>query len=769
MMTFVNGAAELWNGLCKFLYLSWRRSLLCLMFFGSAAVEAQPGYVDAPCDNPTRLHAIARLWSDVKWFSPKMANQNSEWDEALVRALPTLMCARDSATLKSALELLIAPLSEPDLGVTSRDDIPYVRVDAGQAMLQWASPGILLARLNGAAGQSNVPFDINEFSAKYVPNANLLVIDYRAASRSGIDDHFFDELIASVIDARVTLPADRVRIHSGYAPQSGPPSEYFFSAQRVSDSRTIAPKPGLKRLPLVFLTNGNREIPGAILALQHRGDALIVSEGSRSANWTRVVRHQTFEFGLEVRYSAGELVFDDGCTGFAIDGSVSGVPDTAASTSAIQEAIEIGQNWKRNKSPLPLCKSHPFAITGTRENGYPSMRMPELEWRQLAVVKLWSVIDTFYPYKLEIAETWQKVLPLYFNKMRDVTSARDYALMLTEMAAKIGDSHVFARNRETRQFFGESKPDLELAMIDSQVVVRKLNDTISGLKRPIVVGDVILAVDGTPVLQKMLQLAPYISGSNPPAKQRSILSYLLAGSKGSAVRILVENRRGEQFELEVPRDTVPTRDAVDPEIPFRSLGLDIYYVDLTQLQRGQVDSMFEAAGSSRAIIFDLRGYPKETGWDIAARLMNSPTKRGPIFRRPFVSPGESGEMTVFVQTLDPSSKTPYEGRVVILIDERTISQSEHTALLFESVASTTYIGSNTAGTDGDVTNVILPGNMMVAFSGFAVSRYSGLPLHPTGIEPHIKVKPTLKGLRQGKDEVLEAALRFLRSSDKRRQ
>ncbi|MFC5460842.1 hypothetical protein [Massilia niabensis] len=48
----------------------------------------------------------------------------------------------------------------------------------------------------------------------------------------------------------------------------------------------------------------------------------------------------------------------------------------------------------------------------------------------------------------------------------------------------------------------------------------------------------------------------------------------------------------------------------------------------------------------------------------------------------------------------------------------------HTAMLLESVTDVIYIGSNSVGTNGDLTNVLLPGNIMAASSGYAVERYS---------------------------------------------
>jgi C-terminal processing protease CtpA/Prc len=737
--------------------------LCAVLLLTFATASAQPVHAPDTCENPDRLKAITRLWSDIKWFHPRVSRGEVNWDQALVSALPSLMCSADAETLKTALEHLIAPLRDPILGVTPSDELPFVQLASEEPMLLWARPGTALLRLNRNAARSNVPFDIAEFKGKFLGTAKFLIVDYRAASMEGAGDQFVEGLIANVIQTPLVLPAERVRVHAGYAAQSGPPSDFFYSAFQTSDTRAVVPVPGAKPVPIVFVVNGLREIPQAMLALQHRGDAMILVEGPPSANWSTLIRRQGFDFGLSVRFAAGELVFEDGCTGFAFDGWVPAGSGASVTGQAVREAINLFQKWPRLKRQTRACKPQTQAVASTREDGYATMRLPELPWRQLSVIKFWSVIDSFYPYKQDIADAWPDILPRYFNKMREVASAREYALTLAEMAALIGDDHVFVRNRETRAFFGVSAPDVELRVLDGQVAVTRLGNVTFNSSARLEVGDIVLAIDGKPVQQRIAEIAPYLSASNPAGKLRSILSYLLAGPRDSKVRIQGSNKLGESFDVAMEREAPPAPKELDPRLPFRPLARGNYYVDLTRLERKQVARMFEAAAGAKAIVFDMRGYPKETGWDIAAQLEPRRGKTGPIFRRPLVSPTRGGEFTEFVQTVEPARAPRYKGRVVMLIDERTVSQGEHTAMLLESVTDVLYIGSNSAGTNGDVTNVLLPGNIMAAFSGYAVKRYSGGVLHPTGIAPHVQARPTLQGVRQGRDEVLEAAVRYLDS------
>ena len=98
----------------------------------------------------------------------------------------------------------------------------------------------------------------------------------------------------------------------------------------------------------------------------------------------------------------------------------------------------------------------------------------------------------------------------------------------------------------------------------------------------------------------------------------------------------------------------------------------------------------------------------------------------------------------------------------MLIDERTISQAEHTGLFLEAANGTKFIGSPTQGANGDVTGLSLPGGMYVQFTGQGVSHADGRQLQRVGLQPDIEVLPTLAGIRAGRDEVLDAAIDYLR-------
>ena len=67
------------------------------------------------------------------------------------------------------------------------------------------------------------------------------------------------------------------------------------------------------------------------------------------------------------------------------------------------------------------------------------------------------------------------------------------------------------------------------------------------------------------------------------------------------------------------------------------------------------------------------------------------------------------------------------------------------------------------GADGNVTYISLPGGIRTLFTGLGVYYPDGRPTQRIGIVPDIVVRPTVVGVRAGRDEVLDRALEYIRT------
>jgi C-terminal processing protease CtpA/Prc len=95
----------------------------------------------------------------------------------------------------------------------------------------------------------------------------------------------------------------------------------------------------------------------------------------------------------------------------------------------------------------------------------------------------------------------------------------------------------------------------------------------------------------------------------------------------------------------------------------------------------------------------------------------------------------------------------------------TLSAAEHFSLALVDAGRVTVIGQRSAGTDGNITGVQLPGAFAMSFTGMEI-RHADAPksvFHGIGIQPDIEVPFTAAAFRDGIDPELQVAVSFLLS------
>ena len=79
-------------------------------------------------------------------------------------------------------------------------------------------------------------------------------------------------------------------------------------------------------------------------------------------------------------------------------------------------------------------------------------------------------------------------------------------------------------------------------------------------------------------------------------------------------------------------------------------------------------------------------------------------------------------------------------------------------MAFQTADNVITVGNQTAGADGDVVVFEYMGGYRTAISGNGILYPDGSETQRKGIKIDIEVKPTINGLKQGRDEVLEQAI-----------
>jgi C-terminal processing protease CtpA/Prc len=356
---------------------------------------------------------------------------------------------------------------------------------------------------------------------------------------------------------------------------------------------------------------------------------------------------------------------------------------------------------------------------------------------------------------------WDDTLAEFIPRLRAARDETEYALAVSELAVRLQDSHVTLASPVLDRYFGTHRPAIRVDLVEGRTVVTEAPPT-SGLQ----VGDVVLSVDGEESSARRARLARYLPASTAGRLENKVDIQFLLGPRASRAVIEARGADGSSRRVEAERTleglAPRTRPRAGPAYAVLPSGFG--YLDLDRLEAKDVAAAFEAIRGTPGAVVDMRGYPKGGAFAAVPRLATKPPSAiGGNVRYDGTSGTFSLEESVVTLDAAPPSER-YAGRVVVLADGSTQSAAEYVCQLIRSSTSATVVGSPTSGANGAVTRTILPGGIVVNFTAQSVRNHDGTRLQRVGIVPDVEVRPTLAGVRAGRDELLERAETLLREA-----
>jgi len=416
----------------------------------------------------------------------------------------------------------------------------------------------------------------------------------------------------------------------------------------------------------------------------------------------------------------------------------------------------------RNQGKNYYVQQYPAGNTKyDNEKHYKDSIFPSIEMRLLGLSRYWNIIEYFFPYKYIIGQDWNKVLVEMVPKFRDSQDTISYHLAMSELIAKINDSHAGLMTKYTYQYFGLKWAPFRFAIIDKKAIVTGFyNDSLCKLN-DIQIGDVFLKVDNLTIEDIIKEKSKYIGASNEATKLRNFYYAIFNGQTDSVSSTF--DRDGVVVEKTIYRYYFKdfnfkwTNDSKNDTCEI--LEGNIGYLNLGLLQPKQTNMYLNKLKDTKAIIFDVRNYPNGTMYRIA-NFLNADNKPFAKFTKPDLSyPGIYHYTATY--SCGKKKKSPYAGKVILLFNEISQSHAEFTLMALQTAPNVISIGSQTAGADGNVSLITFPGNYKTYMTGIGVYYPDGRETQRVGIIPDIEIKPTIEGLKLKRDEVLEKAIEVI--------
>jgi C-terminal processing protease CtpA/Prc len=715
------------------------------------------------------LRAFTKLYGYVRYFHPSDAAASVPWEAFVVHGIRQAKSARSTDELRRVLERLFHPIA-PTVQVFATGDAPPAPIvsargdTAGPVVWQHVGVGLTdhrtyrSVRLNRpiAAGVGTFTglADAAPYRGRTVRLLGWVRADVAGAGnqgqlwlrvdRTGRERGFF----ANMDDRPITAPDWRPYQIVGQVAEDATWIVFggFLRGRGtiwVDDFELAVQEPGGQWTSIPVTNAGFEDVddagrPFGWTAVSP-GYQLALGEQAHGGNRALVIRHLTDPADTPLFAGLpriGDAVIRDLGAGLSAriplalardDSAAHGVPDAPSLAALRADLQRVG----------------PDTLTAADEG----LRLAD-------VAITWNVLRHFYPYFDVVPGDWDAALPVALGAALRDRGATEFLHTLDRLVAALHDGHGRVVPR------GASRANIPAALmwIEEQVVVSRTADSAL---RP---GDVVVTLDGRDARALVRDREAEVSGS-PQWKRYRAVRELGLGDEGSTATLGIR-RDGRTIEVTLRRAAAPLPGREGP--PVRLLEAGIWYVDLDRAAMPEIREHLAEIAGARGVVFDLRGYPN-SNHEVLSHLLTGPDTSAAWMRVPMTAYPDRERPAGFSRHgwgLRPAG--PHiAGRVVFLTDARAISYAESFMSFVEHYRLGEIIGQPTAGTNGNVNVLTLPGGYQVLWTGMRVVKHDGSQHHLVGIQPTIPMTPTIAGVRAGRDELLERAVAVIRDGDGR--
>ncbi|MFD3270545.1 S41 family peptidase [Paenibacillus dendritiformis] len=377
------------------------------------------------------------------------------------------------------------------------------------------------------------------------------------------------------------------------------------------------------------------------------------------------------------------------------------------------------------------------------------------------IVITWNVLQHFYPYFDVVKVDWEQALTKTLEQSLKDSTEDQFFQTMRQMLEKTQDGHSLVQQiNQTRE---QAYLPLSVQWIEEQVVIANVKEGID--LKP---GDIIVNIDGKSATSYFKQLEKYISGSTQLKRWRAAEQFV-AGKIRKEAKLTVQ-RGKSKFNISIPfSDKDKVVDEFIRPVSIDKVADEIYYVNTAQVTPDLFKEKLNELANAKGVIFDLRGYPAQSEIIhlqmlsyLIDRQSTSPKFDTPLFLYP--DHDQRNDSYLNLQSAIEPLQPKFKGKIVFLTYGASLSAVEATMGVVEHYRLGEIVGETTAGVNGNINNINLPGGIDIRWTGMRVLKHDGSQHHLIGIEPTVPVKRTIKELREGRDIYMEKAIEIINAA-----
>lgn len=746
------------------------------------------------------LQAFTKMYGYIRYFHPSDEAQKIDWDKFAVYGVSKTIDVKNDTELKAILNELFSPIAPTAKAYLKNEKIdkllktPSSNISKKYKTTFWQYKGLELNQSLFESKRTSRPFKIKKNNDLLISNAKLII----NTELSDISDSVFISLKYKY-NSPITINNYIIAFPSNLdskEPKWEKVTNNEWNKVEFSFNRELINK---ERFCLLFVDANSIYLDSIRITEKINGCKKL----NKTINFETDTPNQypssllfsgKFpDFLKNVDYT---VIKKDNNNLLLIEKSKSNLDYTLAYNDNIfDESLKISDCIDRPLnsgvmlySPLSLyCdKLHTYPIADSLKLSQLINKLNKIEpnistrdSRIAAIVVFWNLIQHFYPYFEYSDLDWENDLALFLKKSLDNETEKEFKdrgclniyvgydrgynkekeslFILKEMGSKLKDSHFYAEKETIKR---KEMPPFSVNYIKNKWIITDILDSV-----PIPLGSQIISYNLSNLDSIYTEYSKYFYGASELGDRHSFFRDYSKYNDSNLSEISVTTPDNKILDFDIdsrifnPNDLDLKKDSVIV-YPDSLLYLNI---NKGRLNDNDIKKMLPLMMKAKGIIFDLRLYPN-VNTDILTYLIKDKIDIAwgdnihTIFpdRFPLPVKHEMQNNYLYPDSLHLNAKC------VFLSGDLSQSYCETYLSIAKYNKLATIIGSRTNASNGTVLNYKLPSDIDVQWTGYFIKNFDGSRFHGIGVIPDIEVYPTIKGISEGRDEILEKALEYLR-------